>query len=328
MAIFKRFQKSCTNINVNNFNIGLEDPHINKSIQDVKDELSTFCVSQLKKYQPRDDYKELLELTIIFLGQIPPNGIFFKVPGPINHARWMAKNIYSLKIFLFRNEFKITFRENNALRDLCIFIVRLYIKQWFCATFATLAPNLDLKFIKNILSYKNIDMQISKAALKKMCGHLWYLKPEAASLAFFDDNVPLQTKIKMVNAMKSREIGPDENKRIILQPEKMYEYANKNIEDFISTQSTNFFNRFGISMDFLDLDPTLWNENEQYKKGRELVNNIRVVNDVAEREVKLMEDYNKIITKNEEQKQYLLQVVCDYCQRFPDCKKSTLCKNF
>ena len=51
-------------------------------------------------------------------------------------------------------------------------------------------------------------------------------------------------------------------------------------------------------MDFLDLDPKLWNENDQYKKSKELVNNINVVNDIAERGVKLIEDYNKLLTKN------------------------------
>jgi hypothetical protein len=29
-----------------------------------------------------------------------------------------------------------------------------------------------------------------------------------------------------------------------------------------------FYNRFGIMLDFLDLDPKLWNENDQYKKGK------------------------------------------------------------
>jgi len=81
-------------------------------------------------------------------------------------------------------------------------------------------------------------------------------------------------------------------------------------------------------MDFLDLDPKLWNENYQYKKSKELVNNINVVNDIVERGVKLIEDYNKLLTKNEDQKQYLLQVVSEYRQKFPDCKKSTLSKNY
>ncbi|KAL4104515.1 hypothetical protein QTP88_019810 [Uroleucon formosanum] len=328
VPIFKRFQKCWPNINVNNFHIGLEDTFVFQSLQNLKDELLIFCINRLKQYQPRDDYKELLELTIIFLGQTPPNGIFFKVPGPIHHARWMSKAIYSIKIFLFRNEFKLTLKENNALRDLCIFIVRIYIKQWFCARAAALAPNMDLQFIKDIILYEVIDEQISKSALKKMCGHLWYLTLEAASLAFFDDKVSSQTKIKMVKAMQSRDIKSEANKRIILKPNEIYDYANKDINDFISIQSSNFFNRFGIPMDFLDLDPKLWNENDQYKKSKELVNNINVVNDIAERGVKLIEDYNKLLTKNEDQKQYLLQVVSEYRQQFPDCKKSTLSKNY
>ncbi|KAL4125926.1 hypothetical protein QTP88_010163 [Uroleucon formosanum] len=319
VPIFKRFQKCWPNINVNNFHIGLEDTFVFQSLQNLKDELLIFCINQLKQYQPRDDYKELLELTIIFLGQ---------TPGPIHHARWMSKAIYSIKIFLFRNEFKLTLKENNALRDLCIFIVRIYIKQWFCARAAALAPNMDLQFIKDIILYEVIDEQISKSALKKMCGNLWYLTPEATSLAFFDDKVSSQTKIKMVKAMQSRNIESEANKRIILKPNKIYDYANKDINDFISIQSSNFFNRFGIPMDFLDLDPKLWNENDQYKKSKELVNNINVVNDIAERGVKLIEDYNKLLTKNEDQKQYLLQVVSEYRQQFPDCKKSTLSKNY
>lgn len=154
------------------------------------------------------------------------------------------------------------------------------------------------------------------------------LTPEATSLAFFDDKVSSQTKIKMVKAMQSRDIESEANKRIILKPNEIYDYSNKDISDFISIQSSNFFNRFGIPMDFLDLDPKLWNENDQYKRSKELVNNINVVNDIAERGVKLIEDYNKLLTKNENQKQYLLQVVSEYRQQFPDCKKSTLSKNY
>lgn len=222
VPIFKRFQKSWSNINVNNFRIGLEDIFVFQSLQNLKEELLIFCINQLKKFQPRD--KELLELTIIFLRQIPPNGIFFKIPGPIHHAQWMSKAIYSIKIFLFPNEFKLTSKENNAFRDLSIFIVRIlvYIKQWFCARVAALAPNMDLQFIKDIILYEVIDEQISKSALKKMCGHLWYLTPEATSLAFFDDKVSSQTKIKVVKAMQSHDIESEANKRIISKTIKLF----------------------------------------------------------------------------------------------------------
>ena len=51
---------------------------------------------------------------------------------------------------------------------------------------------------------------------------------------------------------------------------------------------------------------------------------MKVINDDAERGVALIEEYNALITKNEEQKQFLLQVVQDHRRRFPDCSKAQL----
>ena len=37
-----------------------------------------------------------------------------------------------------------------------------------------------------------------------------------------------------------------------------------------------------------------------------------------------MQEYNRLLTKSEEQKQFTLQVVKEHRKRFPDPKKSTL----
>ncbi len=50
----------------------------------------------------RDDYKELAELSVLILGGAPKTNFCFKRCGPIHHARWMAKIIYTMKIYLFR----------------------------------------------------------------------------------------------------------------------------------------------------------------------------------------------------------------------------------
>jgi len=164
---------------------------------------------------------------------------------------------------------------------------------------------MDLQHIKNLISYQIIDLQISK--FKKMCGYLWYFTPEVTSLAFFDDSVPFQTNIKMVIALlKSRDIESENNKQIILPSNEILNFTSKDIDDFVSTQFRNYFDRFGILLDCLDLDPILWNENDQYKKGKQLVKNVHVINDIVEREVKLIEDYNKLVTKNKDLKQYFL----------------------
>lgn len=72
----------------------------------------------------------------------------------------------------------------------------------------------------------------------------------------------------------------------------------------------------------------MWDENVDFQKGLEIVNTFRVTNDTAERGVKLMEEYNKVLTKNEEQKQYVLQVVEDYRRKYPNSLKTTVLNPF
>src|SRR6218665_2418004 len=87
-----------------------------------------------------------------------------------------------------------------------------------------------------------------------------------------------------------------------------------------------FYQRFGISSDFLDSDPQTWELRDDYKAALETVSQLKVVNDSAERGVALIEEYTSIITRKENQKQYFLQVVQDHRRKFSDCKKDLLMK--
>ena len=74
----------------------------------------------------------------------------------------------------------------------------------------------------------------------------------------------------------------------------------------------------------MELDPLTWCENENYKHGLRIAGNLRVVNGCSERGVKLISDYNNILTKKEDQKQYIVQILEDHRKRYPDCKRKTL----
>lgn len=289
-------------------------------------EILDFVKSNLTEQQPREDYRELLELIVIFLGDIPPRGIFFRVPGAIHHARWMAKAIYSLKIFLFRDEFKLTANEKSGFSDICLFIVSTYVQAWFCAPRAVEAPNHDLQFLKKLVRYQTVDSTISRVALKKFVNHLWYLSPEAVALAFFDQKVSADTKRKMINAMNVEQTTNESIKRIIIKADEIPQVLEKGIENFVTAKTVNFFDRFNISRDFMQTDSSIWSENDTFKKGFQIISKLKVINDTAERGVKLMEDYNKLITRDEDQKQYLLQIIQDYRRRFPNSTKETLIK--
>lgn len=100
ILIFKRFKNAWINIDKNNFSSIFNDSSALKDIANVSTDMISFAQRQLNQYQPRDDYKELLNLTIIFLGGVPEKGISFRAPAGLHRARWMAKAIYAFKIFL------------------------------------------------------------------------------------------------------------------------------------------------------------------------------------------------------------------------------------
>lgn len=65
-------------------------------------------------------------------------------------------------------------------------------------------------------------------------------------------------------------------------------FCDKEIDYFISPQSLNFFDIFEIKKGFLHIDPQEWPLNADYNEGLDIVRKLKVVNDTAERAVKLV----------------------------------------
>lgn len=320
IMIFKRFQTKWEFIDRSNYDTATSDEKLLGAVSSIASEIIAFAERQLEQFQPRDDYRELLELTITFLGGLPSRGISFKTPAGLHRARWMAKSIYSLKIWMFKRQFKLTKREEKGLADISLFTVMIYIKTWFQAPNAPSAPRIDLDLLKDLEKYKEHNAAIANIAMKKFLGHLWYLSEELVALAFFDDGVSVHTKRQMVAALHKTGIEHPQ-KRITLDTAVI---NSKQLEDFVTDNTHRFFRITGIPVDFLKLDVDSWPTDENYTTAKAIVSSIRVVNDIAERGVALMEEYNKLHTNNEEQKQYLLLVVKNYRQRYPNRNKETL----
>ena len=96
--------------------------------------------------------------------------------------------------------------------------------------------------------------------------------------------------------------------------------------DFINEKSWLVFNLINISdVHWLSKPHSEWNNHTGYMKLCCFVLNSKVVNDIAERGIKLISDFVEK-THDEGQRQALLQVVEHHRKQFPDFKKSTLSK--
>lgn len=71
----------------------------------------------------------------------------------------MAKVIYSLKLFLLRQEFKMTASNEKDLLNVCFLIVRLYVKAWFTALAEPKFPFSDFLLLRNLLEYRSRNFQ-------------------------------------------------------------------------------------------------------------------------------------------------------------------------
>ena len=70
VAIFKRFQQSWSYIDQSHYDTGDTHEAVSHAIAGVKADVIEFALNQLSETLPRDDYRELLELTLTFLGVI------------------------------------------------------------------------------------------------------------------------------------------------------------------------------------------------------------------------------------------------------------------
>ena len=112
--------------------------------------------------------------------------------------------------------------------------------------------------------------------------------------------------------------GPNKPPKCIqLKPTEMNNIDSKGLEDFVTANTFKLFELLELTSKFLtEFDLTQWEQNDEFLKAYQCVQSFRVVNDIADCEIKLIQDFNLSVTKNKEQKQYLLQAVSEHKHKF------------
>lgn len=208
IELFSRFQKEWKNIDNTSWIPVTEDKEVAQrfsyggDLVQLKSSAAEYIRSALQqKSHPREDYAELLLLAYLFLGEIPDGSVNIRTPGAFHQARWMAKAIYVLKIYLFKAQFQLTVREVRAMRSLGLFIALSYVKYWNEAMIARYAPKNDLDFMCHLQSGLP-DPSLAEIALTALKRHLWYISEEMIGLSFFDERINSTEKSAMIENLK------------------------------------------------------------------------------------------------------------------------------
>nr|CAH7723934.1 unnamed protein product [Callosobruchus chinensis] len=126
------------------------------------------------------------------------------------------------------------------------------------------APFQDLCFLKALKAYEEIDETISIVALKKFNQHLWYLTDEAAALALFDDDVDIETEVKIVRNFDVESISSHGKRYVPSKEELDGSLYEKHIYDFASIKGKMLFSCLKIDDSFLNADPNTWASNASF----------------------------------------------------------------
>ncbi|KAG0711860.1 hypothetical protein GWK47_019706 [Chionoecetes opilio] len=279
---------------------------------DGADKIIATCHALLKEKQPRDDYREMVQLTIIVLGgEVEAN---IRKPGAYHRARWMAKVIYTLKITLFREEFALTKHEKRELIRFTTFIVTTYVEPWMSAHCSTSAPATDLALLKALAAYR--DKEIGRASGKVMARHMWYVSEELVGLSLFDEATVVEEKRASVSAMQQRlgEKNPPRRADVALDA-----VEQRSLASFATTNSVGLVTALGpVTISQRRSGRVVGRDD--YTTARRRARHLRVVNDFAERGVALISAFCGAITRDEEQRQHLLQVVERHRALYPCAK--------
>ncbi|KZS13024.1 Uncharacterized protein APZ42_021948 [Daphnia magna] len=144
----------------------------------------------------REDYRELLELTSVYLGVVV-YPFKFRKPGAHHHARFMAYAIYYLKMQLLSNSFEMSVDEVRGVKRMANFIALFYTEAFLKSRLASAAPSSDQKFLSLMKIYAREDK--SAAELGKMTGYKTTEKI-VRSLEVFNDCA--ERRIKLVSDFK------------------------------------------------------------------------------------------------------------------------------
>ena len=227
---------------------------------------------------------------------------------------WKVKVKKTKKILVFNPE------EEERIKRFCVFALSYYIPTFFTSCWGCDAPSNDLKLYKELLAFKTIDATLATSALATLDRHRWYLAPSVVMFSLFSDKVSEDTKSRM--AAKILSCKRPKEPRIDL-PEFPAVTADSELWDFVQPSSWEFFDILQVEADWLTRPLVEWEDSEGYRKARQFVRTVKVVNDAAERGIKLASDYAKSLTKDTKMRQKIFQAVEYHRMVKPDVRKST-----
>lgn len=337
VTLFTRFRKSYellphdTDQPLSRFDLTQFDEPAQQMLAQWRNNVLQLAATELSL--KRDDYREYVELCTVYLNGPTSQLVTFKRPGALHKARWMAKLLYAIKICLFEQQIQqlpagtvTTQKQVPAVRKFVNFVTLIYSIWWMNCSSVVDAPWHDLQFFQQLLSYETVDPLVAKSALKAFQKHQWYLTAEMVPFALFSSKVPAEVRSDIAKSMllikPETELVTPQNRfgTGYGKPQFQTVTSSTSLGDLVGLDSWFTFHILQLDAAFLTDDVADWPHSAAFQASAANVQAINVINDSAERGVKLSSDYVSA-AKTERHYQHVLQVVEHDRKEQPNLRK-------
>lgn len=210
-----------------------------------------------------------------------------------------------------------------------IFVAVFYAPLWFQSPLAPEAAFNDLQLYKKMLECQAIPKlsKIAEKTIQALKRHLWCLTEELIPFALCSKQ--LAPEVKEVLARKLFQLYRDNQHKMFAPQKPTFPQItlSTQIPDLVGARSVLLLQHFKFSIDdvqFLRRAQNQWAKFDSYKRLQQLIVNLKVTNDTAERGIKILEDFKNVLTTDNEQRNMILHCVESIRKKYPDFKKKTL----
>lgn len=243
------------------------------------------------------------------------------------HASWSTQ--FFFKMQLLSEQFEMTDEERRGVKEMSTFIALFHSATFLKSRLSSISPALDLNYWSMMHLYKEENPAAAKVAIDSVLKHLWYLTEEVVFLSIFDRQLdPVLRKgivVKLLSFPRPKTFSPGNPKFISLKFDSIITYPDQ-LLNFVGSRSWLLFVSLKLTeenFDWMHTEVENWEKISGYKKNGGIVRSFEVVNDCAERAVKLISDFKDVVVNFKEQ-EYLFQVIEDHRNLFRSFNKSSL----
>ena len=168
--------------------------------------------------QQRDDYRELCELVVVYLGGavsrkrkagVTQIAFTMRHPGAFHQARFLRKALYLIKMSMMLDVLPddvVPADKRESVDRMARFIVLFHAKYFLQAFLPAAGTRLNLQYWNDMTVYSRFDDEVAREVQDSILRQMWYFTEELSVLSLFDCGLEFRERSELYSLTPSHSL--------------------------------------------------------------------------------------------------------------------------